>query len=630
MTATTVDSIPEGRRAGSWIWHRQLDSYPNRGPRYMYLGITVLATVMLYYEAYVGGSVSTLLLQNLNITFKFFVVVTAIGALLGAFGSLAAGLSDRYGRANLVVWGVLITAIFVGFVLPTATNKWSFTIYSFVVGTIEGIILVATPALIRDFSPQTGRATAMGLWTSGPVLGSLVVAIVGSATIPAVVLNTRLWTHQYRICGTVGLIVFVITFFGLRELSPGLRDQLMVTMRDRALIEIRAKGIDIMAALRHPFRQLIKPDIVISSLAIAVFLLVYYTAVGFSVIYLSALFGFTLKNANGINNWTWGFNVFAVVLAGVLSDRLRVRKPFMLVGGLAAAVMILWYGSQFGHHPSYYKLAFLGAGTSFALGIAFSPWLASFTETVEDHNPALIATGLAIYGWILRMVVFLAFLAIPLVITSLNPLVQYGTNVEAIATRYAPQLAFAQSHPKVVALAQRDSGLLANAAKFAPVLAVMQAHPAPFTTLIGITNPAAVPPALTRQLIAAGGGGAKGAAILATFNANKPAIVGVVIAAPQLNTLKPYAAQLTALSKIPPAQLQYLQDHAASVQQAAAEAPGQWKDWYWICFGGVVFFLLSIPLLRGRWRTRNALKDEREHEEMVAAALEQEKVGAGA
>ena len=102
---------------------------------------------------------------------------------------------------------------------------------------------MATPALIRDFSPQVGRATAMGFWTSGPVLGSLIVAVVGSATIPAVVTDPRFWTHEYRICGIAGLVVFVIAFVGLRELSPQLRDQLMVTMRDRALIEARAKGL---------------------------------------------------------------------------------------------------------------------------------------------------------------------------------------------------------------------------------------------------------------------------------------------------------------------------------------------------------------------------------------------------
>ena len=41
----------------------------------------------------------------------------------------------------------------------------------------------------------------------------------------------------------------------------------MVSMRDRALIEARAKGLteeDIAAALRQPFRQLMKPDVIIS------------------------------------------------------------------------------------------------------------------------------------------------------------------------------------------------------------------------------------------------------------------------------------------------------------------------------------------------------------------------------
>ena len=51
------------------------------------------------------------------------------------------------------------------------------------------------------------------------------------------------------------------------------------------------------------------------------------------------------------------------------------------------------------------------------------------------------------------------------------------------------------------------------------------------------------------------------------------------------------------------------------MQNAANKTVGQWKTWYWICFGGIVFFLLSIPLLRGRWKTA----DEAEHEAMVEA-----------
>ncbi len=63
--------------------------------------------------------------------------------------------------------------------------------------------------------------------------------------------------------------------------------------------------------------------------------------------------------------------------------------------------------------------------------------------------------------------------------------------------------------------------------------------------------------------------------------------------------------------------------HAAAVQKAAADTPGQWKTWYWICFGGIIFFLLSIPLLRGRWRPSDARKDEAEHEAMVEKELKE-------
>src|ERR1700729_2606451 len=663
MNATAADLAPGRRGGASFLWRRQLDSYPDTGPRILYLAITVLATITLYYELYVGGSVSTLILANLHMSFTFFVLTLAFRALIGAFGSLFAGLSDRYGRANLVVFGLLATGIIVAFVLPSATNRWSYTIYGFVVGFVEGMCLVATPALIRDFSPQLGRGAAMGFWTAGPVVGSLIVAVVGTNTVPAVVTDTRFWTHEYRICGIAGLVVFVIALIGLRELSPRLRDQLMVSVRDRALIEARAKGLDVESLLHHPFRQLLKVDVVVSSLAISIFLLIYYSAVAFLVIYMVYVFGFSVKDANGLGNWEWGLNVAAVILIGFLSDRLRVRKPFMVVGGAAAAVMTVVFLLQFGHHPSYYTMAIIVAALSFCLGVAYVPWMASFTETVEARNPALIATGLAIWGWIIRIVVFVAYLIVPLVITSVTPLVNYGATVAGYATAYKSEIAFATTHAGVVATAQKippsviatagkippsviatataDQTQLANATKFAPELLVIQKNPALFT-MLGAYPPGKAPAALQAQAVAAAGGGAKGIGVLTTIAANQAAINGVIAVGPalqsvapyatdlqtiapysaQLQTIAPFSAQLTALSKVPPAVFPYLKAHGAAVTKAAAGTAGQWRDWWWICFGGMIFFLLTIPLLRGRWRPRDAKRDEQEHEAMVQAELE--------
>ena len=103
---------PVSTRPGwvDWLFRRQLDYYPENRARVTYLAITVLATITLYYELYVGGSVSTLILANLNMSFTFFVLTLAFGALIGAFGSLFAGITDRLGRANLVVFGLFFTA----------------------------------------------------------------------------------------------------------------------------------------------------------------------------------------------------------------------------------------------------------------------------------------------------------------------------------------------------------------------------------------------------------------------------------------------------------------------------------------------------------------------------------------
>jgi MFS transporter, ACS family, D-galactonate transporter len=648
MTATTAEPVSRQRGVLSSLIHRQLDSYPDTGPRVMYLAITVLATITLYYELYVGGSVSTLILNNLGMTFTFYVVTVSFGNLIGAFGSLFAGLTDRYGRANLVVFGLLFSGVFVTWILPAAPNKWAFTIESFVVGAVEGVCLVATPALIRDFSPQLGRATAMGFWTSGPVVGSLIVAIVGSITVSASVttaspqsVQRHQWAQEFHIGGYVGLAVFVIALFLLRELSPGLRDQLMVSIRDRALIEMRAKGLDIEAAMKNHWRQLLKADVVISAFAVSIMLLIYYALVGFLAIYAITILGFTLKQANNLGYYCWAFNTVAVILIGMTSDRFRVRKPFMVIGAIGATVMVILFllQSKAGHHSFGLIAAYL-AIMLFFLGVAYTPWMASFTETVEHHNPAAVATGLAIWGWIIRVVVFASSLLLLLVINTVTPLVSYGAGVSAYATQY-PSLVWAGAHPKIVAdatqyaapltFAATHKDVVATATRLAPELAVIAKNPTAFAQAAAYPDPTKIPPALLGQLLAAAGGNVS---ILTTISQNGAALA----------SLQPYSAQLTALAAVPqsviaevsapgvaanlaaaaaaPAAAKaYLTAHGAAVASAASKSPGQWKTWWWVCVGGLVFFLLSVPLLRGRWSPAKAKQDEEEHEAMVAAEL---------
>ena len=143
-----------------------------------------------------------------------------------------------------------------------------------------------------------------------------------------------------------------------------------------------------------------------------------------------------------------------LIIAGIISDRFRVRKPFMVVGGVGAIVMTIVF-LNLGTTTSYSTIVLVISVLAAFLAIAYAPWMASFTETVEKHNPALIATGLAVWGWIIRVVVALSALILPLVVGSMTPLVTYGAQVQAYATQYATELAFAQAHPDIVADAQK-------------------------------------------------------------------------------------------------------------------------------------------------------------------------------
>jgi MFS family permease len=403
------------------FWNRGLDRYPNTGARYWYLAVAVFVTIILYYELYVAGGVAPLVLEHYKMSFLYYVNILVVANLVGAFGSLAAGLADRWGRANLVTYGLLVTGA-LALLTPFAPNKFTFGLFAVLGGVVEGMCLVATPALVRDFSPQIGRASAMGFWTLGPVVGSLVVSFVANRTLPH--LNNS-WSSQYYIVGVVGLAAFAIALFGLRELKPGLRDQVMVSVTDRALVEARAGEAERQVNLDNPWRQMLHLDILAPALGISIFLLIYYTAVGFFTIYLTSNFGFTTSKANGINTWYWAINAVSLVVVGALSDRLRVRKPFMVAGTVLAAVMTFVFMTRTTHpHTSSGTLIVIIALLSLGLATAYAPWMAAFTETIEKRNPALTATGLAIWGWILRIIVCLAFLVLPYVVSAVDKLVE--------------------------------------------------------------------------------------------------------------------------------------------------------------------------------------------------------------
>jgi MFS family permease len=133
----TTAAVAYDEAEPTWVqrlWKRELHHYPSEGARYTMLGIVVFATVILYYENYVPGSVATQILADLNMSFTYYVYILVVANGLGAFASLAAGLADRFGRANLVAYGLFLTGALTLFGIPNVSTKLQFGIITALIG----------------------------------------------------------------------------------------------------------------------------------------------------------------------------------------------------------------------------------------------------------------------------------------------------------------------------------------------------------------------------------------------------------------------------------------------------------------------------------------------------------------
>ncbi len=577
---------------------RQLAHYPRTGARYGYLAIVVVTTITLYYLYYVEGAVLPLLLPSYHMSFQYFLYVIVISNAIGAFTAFIGGLSDKIGRANLTIYGTLVVGLMQLVAIPHIDTKLGFAVAYSVIGFAEGIILVSTPALMRDFSPQVGRGTAMGFWALGPTMGALAASLVATHTLP----HLHPWKDQFVISGLVCIGVVVIAFIFLRELAPKLRHQLMVSERERALVEARARGIDVEAAIAHPFRSMMKIDLIASSVGVSVFLLFYFASVSVLTLYWVVIFGRSTPNADAINVWYSAFLSGTLVLFGVLSDRLRVRKPFMLIGAAATVVTMIFLILQIDNpHVGYYSNVLIVVLLAITIGCTYSPWMANYTEQVEAHNPALTATGLAVWGWILRIVVAVSFLVLPRVITTSTTLVdnqQAAGVLQAIqgAVPYAPGASgcSVRPAPSGVISALRATG-----------------EPGP-RTLADLLAGCDRTHSLTQALAAAGG-------------LSNPQVEGLLAYSPlatDISNGKPVtSAEIASKVGVHSQNLANLLLAEKKVLPAALAAPTEWKRWWSVCIGGQVVFALLVFAMRGRWSPRAAKRDLEIYERRVADEL---------
>jgi OPA family glycerol-3-phosphate transporter-like MFS transporter len=379
----------------SFIQARTLSEYPRGGHRWSLLMLTVLASILGAYDFQLAPLLPILLpyLHMSHLAYGAFVsFAVLIGGISAAFGG---PLADRYGRVLILdVCLGLVTALLFFNVLITGIV--SFVILRTLMGIVAGLTAGAGAALVRDMSPRLSRALAFGLLTIGPVGANFLSNYIAGATLP--IYHT--WQSQIWIMGCIAAAMYVPIVIWLCDLSPELRMQIMKTEIQTLAAEGRLPAAsELPSGTADAFRRLlVHMEVWLLVLGVTANLTLYFAIQVFGPLMFTEAFHYTPAAAARMNEYFWLANLGALVLTGLISDRLQIRKPIAIFGGALACILMAWWIPTFGRELPRATMVTVASLMGCFLAICYVPWAAQFSEALEDVSPALQATGWAFFG----------------------------------------------------------------------------------------------------------------------------------------------------------------------------------------------------------------------------------------
>lgn len=391
------------------FYARSLDDYPVGRRRYLLLLMAVVASLVASYEAQISP-VLPLMLKSLSMSLTTYGAIAAASVVAGAVAAVIGGpLADRWGRVTLLVPALLLTGL-CDLAMTLAQNPGQLLLLRCVLSFIEGFAATTTAGLIRDFSPRLGRATAYGFWTWGPVGANFMAAAIAGLTLPIFLT----WQSQFLIMGSISIVLSLIVAFNIADLSPALRATVV-----HSEAEGRAAGRKAGPADAGRVRELLGHGHVWAHLiAISSWLVLYETLVYFGPTLLVQSFHISAARAATVMSFFWTLNLGSLILAGWISDRLQLRKPVSLLGAALGTLAMVYLIVRLGATASTVEIAAIGAVMGMFLGVAYGPWMAMFSENLEDIRPSLQATGWGLYGFAVRVMVVLLVLIAPVVVAA--------------------------------------------------------------------------------------------------------------------------------------------------------------------------------------------------------------------
>jgi sugar phosphate permease len=390
---------------------RELTSYPVGKRRVWLLFIVILANFIASYEAQISPVVP-MLLSSLKMTLTQYGLISSASVIAAAIAAFMFGpIADRHGRVKYLIPSLFLTAVCV-FLMSTVTTVTGLLVVRVLLGLVEGISISTTAGLVRDFSPRMGRALAYGFWTFGPVGSNFFANALAAWTLPIFLT----WQSQFIIQGAIALISSILILFNIRDLSPQLRAQIISNVHqiDKVNKEVKNKEKEKLKASE----MLRVPRIWALSIGISIFLLTYLTVQSFGTTLLVQSFGYSNAEAANIAQYFWTLDLITLLVAGYISDKLRLRKIISFLGAILTLTYTMYFASLFGTNVSEGELMIHTSVLGALMGIAYGPWMALFSENAEDIKASLQAAAWGLWGFIIRVVAVAMVLIIPGVVAA--------------------------------------------------------------------------------------------------------------------------------------------------------------------------------------------------------------------
>ena len=380
---------------------RTLAEYPLGAHRWSLLLLTVLAALLAGYEFQLAPILPLLLpyLHLGHIQYGYFITFTVLISGISAF--FGGPFADRYGRVLILDACLAVITVLVFANLLIVGIK-SFVAIRTIMSIVAGLMAGAAAALVRDMSPRLTRALAFGLLTIGPVGSNYLANFIAGLTLPLY----HTWQSQMLIMGVIATVMYVPILLWLKDLSPELR--LKIFQSELAALEVagqrRPAAAELPSSTRQAFVMLLgrfEPWLMVMPFTISLSL--YIAIQAFGPLIFTESFHYTPADAARMNSYFWLGNMGALIVIGIVSDRLQSRRPISIIGASLLALLLAWWIPTFGAVLPRHVMIVVATLLGCLLAVVSVPWAAQYSEVLEDVSPALQATGWAFYGLMARV-----------------------------------------------------------------------------------------------------------------------------------------------------------------------------------------------------------------------------------